>query len=281
MEPISQYKQDAAYYHAIYVPDIPEAYRNALTAIQAMFPEAVLGGGCLRDLVLGRPGFVKDLDIVIDSSIRTIGEIEEAINDFIEEVLAPASKWEDGAASWRAIVGEQDLEKYGLLMPDVKAVWEIKVPALGPWPLQIIAVNQGKRPFSLLSVAERPDFGICRIAYDGKQLCITTDFLLDAAYRRFTLLRSTAIIAHANRWVRLQSKYPGWAPALSVTCGASADDQLLFWRIIAEAVCGPGYKPADWDAYLVHARQLRLFLPADAVDTALSDTALSIDENPF
>jgi hypothetical protein len=50
----------------IFNKEVPAEWLEVLRVIQSVFPQAVLAGGCLRDLVLG--GEVKDLDVFVPYS---------------------------------------------------------------------------------------------------------------------------------------------------------------------------------------------------------------------
>jgi hypothetical protein len=178
--------------------EIPATWTEALRSIQVLRPEAVIGGGCLRDLDNGRP--VKDIDIFVrGSKAEHLESLHQALSDgdqfHVEEI---------DSDNWYP-VGDGN---------DVVGFFEMRLYVDDP-PIQIIMVD-----FDCSLIVERFDYGICRIAFDGVTLIKSPEYLLDQANEVFKLRRSrdeNQLAASVHRYARLVQKYPGWtfAPYLS------------------------------------------------------------------
>lgn len=177
--------------YGLVIPEIPLGWRHILNQVQRAFPTATMGGGCLRDLILGVSP--KDIDIVISKDDMPEGQ---------EFSMIPLK---DGLDNFNLKRLQADLQSYDLSFSDVIDVWEGSAASEdGEYlKIQIILVSG---PSNLHSVAERCDFGICRIAYNGTQLFIHKDFIHDYSTKTCTLRRCKYPLSHKRRWDRFQSR---------------------------------------------------------------------------
>lgn len=169
---------------------IPSAWKEELAAVRAFLPDAVIAGGALRDLYLGRP--VKDVDLF---------------------ATAPSDYWDADALHRmlsRRSAGRTYVAGYGDMTDDVVEVWE--------WTDPKTRLVRHSTIFNLILLTETPgvgrfDFGVCRIMFDGQNVIATPEFHEDAANHTFTLLRSETpgqFERSVRRFERFQEKYPGW-----------------------------------------------------------------------
>lgn len=184
---------------------------NVLRLIQAVAPEALVAGGLVRDHLLGRP--IKDVDVFV--STKDDAEWDELLEELLDGPLRGGqTRFRCGATykQWK-------------MRPEVVGVIEIATHH-DPRPINIIGLNTPN--FGPAAVCGQFDFGICRVAYDGKQIYKTPEFEYDAANEYMSLLRcdnENDFKRAQKRFERLSQKYPGWA-----------------LNIITNA---PGVRPAD------------------------------------
>lgn len=157
---------------------------RALSAVQKVFPDAVLAGGYLRDAWYGREQ--KDIDIFI-------GYVQKADNPtlLLQDQL--------GHDEIQPMLGSM-YRKQG----DVNSVWNVSGFDL---PAQVIMLNPGHTPTSR---AREHDFDFCQIWHDGWATGSTLDFR-QANYREVTLVQcedQTQFNRSMVRWERLKEKYP-------------------------------------------------------------------------
>jgi len=181
--------------------ELPAKWLEVLAKVQEVFPEALIAGGALRDLILGRE--IKDIDVFV----RSRGEETQA---------ALASIYGDAKAEHPDLVRD-----YGENVPELQGVYTLHVgDGDRDWapdspvsddeycPFQIIALNQDVTPDSCLG---RFDFGICRVATDGKTVFIDPAFTKDIVAHTFTLLFCNKRESSMKRFTRLtDEKYRGW-----------------------------------------------------------------------
>lgn len=160
-----------------------------LTALQAIAPEAHVAGGAVRDWLLERP--VKDIDVFV-SSDSPEAKVAKAVRKFrpvVERVV-------DGAyfASDRSVCGSVEY-----------ADREHELP-----PINIIRLT-GRH--TIESNIARFDLGLCRAAFDGKEIITHADFRRDVRFKRFTVRKcenADQFALSLARFNRLEAKYPGW-----------------------------------------------------------------------
>lgn len=169
---------------------IPAEWQMLLYRIQRKEPRAIIAGGALRDHYLGRP--VSDLDIFVPV----------------------------GGGDAAGVV-ELDRPKLVHQVPEPYMIFDSEVRQIGLWASDILDIT----PVNLIHVSDyvctpwdqinRFDFGVCQIAYDGRQLHMTSAFCRDVSQKTFTYTRTSPTEAQheqsMKRYARLQAKYAGWA----------------------------------------------------------------------
>lgn len=183
--------------------ELPQSWRLALEIIQYGFPDAVIAGGALRDLILGREP--KDIDVFAEhpstgfSTGSLVGANTAEIKEWAERYLGPA----------RCVINSA-WANYNEGMDGVVCAVEIDTALTRPLPIQLIMMN---RPMTLQSAVERIDFGLCRVSHDGARLYRHPDFDHDVTNQCFTLRRSNSLDQYDRsraRHRRLEQKYLGW-----------------------------------------------------------------------
>lgn len=191
---------------------LPESWLQFLAKVQTQFPEAVIAGGALRDVQLGK--HVKDVDIFVQSrGQKTRAMLELAVD---REARPMNPEW---------------VKKYEEQFTELFAVYENLGHDFNGAAFQVIALNMD---VTLDTVVDRIDFGICRIAHNGQNYLITEEFMLDARNETFTLINAGNRDGSINRFYRLTAdygKYEGWRPinlfqSKSMFLDFTGDDQL-------------------------------------------------------
>jgi hypothetical protein len=143
------------------IPEIPARWLEILRAVKSKYPGALLGGGCLRDLVLGYEP--KDLDIFIpcDAEPGYPGLYAAGM-----EYFAPV------------------LNGYGTGIADVYEVFNTTVRDL-PQPIQLVFLRHPTLSFEDLFT--RFDFRICQIATNGTKVQWSDGFAEDVHAKRFMI----------------------------------------------------------------------------------------------
>jgi hypothetical protein len=191
----------------IFDKEVPAAWLEVLSTIQAVFPEAILAGGCLRDLVLG--GEVKDLDVFIPHKMDG--------GDVIDWILGSESKMAHLAVQQGWTFGQILIGGYGTLGTEVKLCQEFFLPDLIN-PLQVI--HMAMPEFTTLSVLSRMDFGACQLAVTADGPYMTKAAAEDILSRRITLLRTddaNNVARSIRRAIRFGEKYAGTDVTIDVS----------------------------------------------------------------
>jgi hypothetical protein len=144
---------------------IPELWTKYLSEVQEIFPQAVIAGGCLRDLYCGLDiSNVKDVDIFLPNpSDADIAKLSERYAGQLKRDLKGS---------------------YGnLCNSDIAGILTI-CSHRGP-DIEVIGLN-----LPVEQIPGRFDIGICQIWYDGKDIHTTEAFKSDVENKTFTLLRS-------------------------------------------------------------------------------------------
>lgn len=181
---------------------IPAEWLEALHAVQTVAPGAVIAGGALRDLFLGRP--FKDLDIFV--------HLHDPANDraAIFSALTALGFCSSGTIDFSYAKG-MTKECYAADSFTRSVMAFGCIPVVGLLEVQIVVLNE---PFKL----SRMDFGLCQIAYDGDALTYSDEFMHDAVNEVFTVCRADTedeLARSRRRYERLHNKYPGWNLVLS------------------------------------------------------------------
>jgi hypothetical protein len=160
---------------------------DLLKVAQTRDPAAHVSGGCMRDMILKRE--IKDIDIFIHHDA-----FEETDRDFLIN---------RGFSLSRSISGGS-----GFSDPTVRAANDYKAPG----GIMVSLISMAK-PMTISEHLERHDFGICRVAFDGRTIIRHPDFDRDAAAQEFVLRRCESqwqFDRSLARYARLSKKYPGW-----------------------------------------------------------------------
>lgn len=178
--------------------ELPPRWKAALEIIQLDFPDAVIAGGALRDLILGREP--KDIDVFAEHRPFTPSQhlyTAADIKDWAQNYLGPA----------RCVINDA-WAAYNDALDGVVCAVEIDAALTRPLPIQLITMN---RPVTFENVVDRIDFGLCRVSHDGEQLFTHPHFHQDRAREVFTLRRCTGQAQYdrsVQRHARLYDKYP-------------------------------------------------------------------------
>ena len=171
---------------------IPSAWRAALGAVQSVVPQAVLAGGALRDRDNGKK--VKDLDIFLPVSENTWYDLDT--------VCRAMTKMD-----FEATISESKMYPQS----DNRIVGVVDVKYVGAPPLQLIVGEWGR---SINDLFQLFDFGICQIAFDGRDIHRSKDYAIDLRDKKFRLVtpRTTQSFEQSvERFARLKhEKYQDW-----------------------------------------------------------------------
>lgn len=157
--------------------DIPQEWRVLLAELQQNDPTAVLAGGAIRDLYCGVSP--KDLDFF--------------------------TKWNKDLIFFQSlpIIRSSDINYEGMMFVD--AIVSIDK---GPLPINII-IGSGYN--TTTELIETFDFGICQIAFDGKNIIKTPAFDWDFKYGLFTLRMTLRQNKRSlQRFERISPRYPNF-----------------------------------------------------------------------
>ena len=175
---------------------IPAAWTELLTKVQAVSPQAIIAGGCLRDLYHDKP--IADIDLFVPAWYINL------VGDMIQEERNTLSKTIH--------------EAYFTFNPDVREVRYYEGD--GMIPVNIVGV-EGECTLDVQ--LDRFDFDICRIGYDGKELRVSDAFLQDSSDYTFTLRGDQTPDQQRHslqRFLRIGEKYQGYKLVIEQLEGA-------------------------------------------------------------
>jgi hypothetical protein len=190
----------------IFNKEVPAKWLEVLSVVQSVFPQAVLAGGCLRDLALG--GEVKDLDVFVpyDPTVYTFPDEDPVVT------WGSPDKMDDLAhqSGWRSLppndeMADHDYGNFAAVVADLK---DYLVPGLAQ-PVQVIHLDLPE--WSPMAVLERMDFGACQLGIDRTGFHATMVAQVDIATHRITLLHDdpNRVAWSIKRGVRFRRKYQG------------------------------------------------------------------------
>ncbi len=170
------------------IPTFPPEWEKILADLHEFLPPCIIAGGALRDHLMG--GKIVDLDIFVHIPEYEGSKFQESIT----------------RAHFKLKQLNHTDKVYDLNFGDVLNVWFGDV--MGQMVQIIILAN----PITMQSICERCDFGICRIAYDGKSLFIHENFIHDYITKTFTLQECSYPESHYRRWQRfiLRPQFNRW-----------------------------------------------------------------------
>lgn len=167
---------------------VPFAWAEALRTVQTVHPEAVLAGGCLRDLILG--GQVKDLDIFVGPASTNL-----------QEVLTLRHGWR--------LVMSVNADYVDSMRGEVVRVHGYCVPGF-PLEIQIIQLTRLDEPHDAI---QRMDFAACQVGFISPTHWVyTPEALKDFMQRTITMLEPDDHVQECRslaRADRFAAKYAG------------------------------------------------------------------------
>lgn len=168
------------------ISKIPLEWKTAISALRAKGFNAILAGGCLRDLFCGKPAKDIDLFVLFTTQLPNAWELAKALG------------W--GANDYRR-------KNYAQFSPVYQIDFVVENTSLKP-PYQIIGVKDIQYAEALIG---NFDYGLCQIGFDGERLLYTPAFEKDFINQTFTLTHPYAYdhsIERYKTWTR--EKYKNW-----------------------------------------------------------------------
>lgn len=166
---------------------VPKAWDDVFRIVQAQYPDALLAGGALRDIDCARTP--KDLDIFVCNKADGNGCDPVMIPGYTvdtTEEFDSSNAFDDTLMSSEVLTNGVDL------------------------PVNIIYLSSDCSPMQRF---DRFDFGLNKIAYDGKTVFAHSQYSEDKNNHRFTLRRAEndeQINRSLERAMKFQEKYGGW-----------------------------------------------------------------------
>ncbi len=155
-----------------------------LQRIQRAYPEALIAGGCLRDLHFNKP--ISDIDIFVNGSYHSAGYFRS----LIEQSSNQSVIW-DRTTKHNNVIYQKTIGK---------------IVCFGFEGEKYQVVQKGHNVWSK-SINDTFDIGLCMLNWDGIDYCISPHFVIDAAYRRLTLVNSKEHSSLGHQ-ARVRNKYP-------------------------------------------------------------------------
>lgn len=185
-------------------------FREILEVIRWEFPGShpVIGGGALRDSILGRP--IKDVDVLLRAKDH------EHLNSELTTYVRPPI-----------------IVQHGYGRADMYGCWNFKQQLCG-YDVQLILADFE----DVYDLAHTFDIGLCRVTYDGTTLYVSDEFKQDAADKAFRIRRADnqyELERSLRRVTRLQQKYPEFKLDLSQTLITRARQDIPVSQ--ADCVC--------------------------------------------
>lgn len=213
---------------------VPQDWRRLVKAFQAGGAnEAVMAGGCLRDLFNERP--VKDVDIFLRSrgsqkkNKKFLKEVFEAAGfqvaaqavgydnsyggggTIYEEFPEPTRSKDQPAAGSDKLLFSRDteMESWKILAGPAKTEYNV-IFVNDKLDKKLAEQTRAFEQRSLFAggVIDSFDIGLCQIACDGDTVVSTTAYRDDVKYQRVSLLRPN--MSSEDHLRRVVAKYAGW-----------------------------------------------------------------------
>jgi len=235
---------------------VPIEWKKFLSAVQTLFPDAVIAGGALRDLIVEKP--IKDVDIFI-SDMDMQADIDEKLNTLAEtlgiKVLTEEDKPDrdfiridndfkqiknDILDRNVAVAMSKKASEY-LDSDDQRSVYESFIN-------YIVTVKYNSVLYQLIFV-EAPtrqyvyndfDFGICKVFFDGNKLTVTEEFWYDLEHKQITFAGKFStgqaihtLFVHRENMVK---KFPGWKVVIDDLKKRGPEDMPPSYRLMEERV---------------------------------------------
>jgi len=208
--------------------NLPIIYEDILAAATMILDQPVLlAGGALRDHVLG--AHAKDIDLFI--AVKSHREWEAALDKLLDDF---------GDFEY-----DGDFEStYRVWTHECIGYATFRWPADDPEArvVQVIGIDLGDKPFTMENLVETFDFGICKLAWDGKTTYVHGDALLDFYDGSLTLCKAANLMQLArsmerclrwgsrsflgDRFVEIKPEVGDLIAAEAFNAGASNEDDL-------------------------------------------------------
>lgn len=185
----------------------PDLWDAVLTHVRAVFPEAVIAGGCVRDYLNGKPA--KDIDVFVDGTgfnrdgmaLCDPFRVVESPDFIYLRAFDPAYGTDHGRG------GDHSMVYCATYVFDDIAIQIIALD-LSPWG-----------GWSEANAVNRIDLGLCRVSYSGRSkggvpmIHHGIGYWGDFQARKMTVLRADTEAQYrgsVKRHERLSAKYPGY-----------------------------------------------------------------------
>lgn len=169
---------------------VPAGWQKILSRVQQKDRTAVLAGGCLRDLWCGKPH--RDLDIFVSKDFQFGTDVRSRSTH-------PAY--------------QSQLRNH---------IISVYVADYMGQEVNVIHVR-GNLLLEPIRLIRNFDYGICQIAWDGKEFITTPAFQTDYKYKRFTMVDGRSYERSKARWeTKLRMRYIGWQMIMSEKAVAQA-----------------------------------------------------------
>jgi hypothetical protein len=170
----------------------PLRWTVMLQRLQRVFPEALIGGGCLRDLHFSRA--INDIDVFIDGSQHGPGS--DGLRTTIERVT-----------NCRTVL-DRTVTHNNVIYP--QTIGSVFCFGFEGEKYQVVQKNHTFMEETLLQTF---DIGLCMIDWNGFKYEVSPYFTVDAVLKRLTLVnpKEHSSLGHQHR---VRSKYPDfqWCP---------------------------------------------------------------------
>lgn len=167
-------------------------FREILEVVRWEFPGShpVIGGGALRDSILGRP--IKDVDVFLRA--KDHDNLDSELTTFIRPPI---------------------IVQHGYGRADMHGAWDFKQQLCG-FDVQLILADFE----DLQDLAHTFDIGLSRVTFDGRALYVTKEFEEDAADKAFRIRRADnhyEVERSLRRIERHSVKYPEFSHVVTAT----------------------------------------------------------------
>jgi len=177
---------------------VPRQWVGILRALQTTLPTpAILHGGALRDLTLGKTERVKDLDIAVCVPKHYEGHYANFVLYKLYDALG-----------WKHVERKKRQAHTYMNVPNLVTVIDFEHPSFGI-PVQICLYDYSENWFGR-TIINNNDFGMNQVGFDGNKFLYTPAFERDVSTKTFTALKfkvrgqAENAIKRANDW-----KYSG------------------------------------------------------------------------
>lgn len=163
--------------------NIPARWKEVLSTVQSVFPDAAIGGGALRDLVYGKP--VKDVDIFTRCRSYYPNHEELVLKLFPNAVVTHAMSY-----------GDKPSNEFHRI---IWAIYDLNIP--GEDFQLIVGEYQSGNPDTF-------DLSITQIVYDGNEIKFTDAFVETKETGKINFMNKQSYARRIKRYDRITEKYP-------------------------------------------------------------------------